>query len=57
MMDTNNSQAVRHIGENWIVDYLTGLIAEKRKSPDSVGLLAELVRVADADGVALTDRS
>ncbi|WP_261575785.1 cytochrome P450, partial [Frankia gtarii] len=56
MMDMGVSRAERDRGAHWLVDYVTALVADKRRSGDTEGILAELIGKADAEGSILTER-
>lgn len=55
MMDTAASGAERTEGLQWLVRYITDLVATKRADPDSEGLLADLVRQSQQEGSVLSD--
>jgi cytochrome P450 len=55
MMDTALSAAERAEGQQWLVHYITDLVATKRADPDSEGLLADLVRRSQEEGSVLSD--
>lgn len=55
MMDMSNPREQRDAGAQWLLQYIGKLVAEKRANPDSPGLLAELVRIADEGGTILTN--
>ncbi|MDN5913515.1 MAG: cytochrome P450 [Pseudonocardia sp.] len=55
MMDTAASGADRTEGLQWLVRYITDLVASKRADPDSEGLLADLVRQSQQEGSVLSD--
>jgi cytochrome P450 len=56
LMDMSNSREERDKGAKWLIDYITHLVHEKRRTRDSNGLLAELIKVADAEGSFVTDQ-
>jgi cytochrome P450 len=56
MMDVSKTQAERDNGAQWLIGYITELIAAKRADPESEGLLADLIRTADQDDSILTDK-
>jgi cytochrome P450 len=56
MMDMGVSRAERDSGAHWLVDYITALVADKRRTGDTEGILAELIGKADAEGSILTER-
>jgi cytochrome P450 len=56
MMDTSKSKAQRDAGSSWLVDYVTGLVALKRRDPHAEGLLAELIRSSGEEGSIVTDQ-
>lgn len=55
MMDTSKTQAERDAGAEWLIRYITELVAIKRATPDSVGLIADLIRDVDEGKSTLTD--
>ncbi|MCX4725972.1 cytochrome P450 [Streptomyces sp. NBC_01306] len=55
MMDMANPREERDRGAKWLIDYITNLVAEKRRTGAADGLLAELIQVADAEGSFLKD--
>nr|WP_200073595.1 cytochrome P450 [Saccharopolyspora sp. HNM0986] len=55
MMDMSNPREQRDAGAQWLLQYIGKLVEEKRANPDSPGLLAELVRIADEGGTILTN--
>ncbi|MDI5971204.1 cytochrome P450 [Streptomyces sp. SL13] len=55
MMDMANSRAERDRGARWLIDYITRLVADKRRTGAADGLLAELIAVADGEDGFLTD--
>ncbi|WP_405912519.1 cytochrome P450 [Streptomyces sp. NBC_00963] len=55
MMDMANPREERDRGAEWLIDYITNLVAEKRRTGAADGLLAELIQVADAEGSFLKD--
>ncbi|EIV92431.1 cytochrome P450 [Frankia sp. QA3] len=56
MMDMGTSRAERDCGAHWLVDYITALVADKRRTGDTEGILAELIDKAGAEGSILTER-
>ncbi|AZS83508.1 cytochrome P450 [Streptomyces griseoviridis] len=56
MMDMSRSREERDRGAKWLIDYITQLVADKRRSKSTEGLIAELIRIADAEGSIVTDR-
>jgi cytochrome P450 len=56
MMDMGKPQAVRDRGAHWLVGYITKLVAEKRRTGDRTGILAEMIDKADGDGSIMTER-
>ncbi|WP_236706152.1 cytochrome P450, partial [Frankia sp. ACN1ag] len=56
MMDMGISRAARDRGAHWLVDYITALVADKRRTGDAEGILAELIGKADDEGSILTER-
>ncbi|WP_406691858.1 cytochrome P450 [Saccharopolyspora sp. ID03-671] len=55
MMDMSNPREQRDAGAKWLMDYINKLVEQKRNNPDSPGLLAELIRIADEGGTILTN--
>lgn len=55
MMDMSNPREQRDAGAKWLLDYIGKLVEQKRRDPDSPGLLAELIRIADEGNTILTD--
>ncbi|WP_406113030.1 cytochrome P450 [Streptomyces sp. NBC_01014] len=55
MMDMARSRAERDAGAHWLIDYITALVAEKRRTGDTEGILAELIAKADDEESILTD--
>jgi cytochrome P450 len=56
MMDMAHSREERMAGARWLIDYITQLVAAKRRTGADDGLLADLIRTADTDGSFLTDK-
>ncbi|WP_405782441.1 cytochrome P450 [Streptomyces sp. NBC_00859] len=56
MMDMGRSREERDSGANWLVGYITDLVAEKRRTGGTEGILAELINRADGADAVLTDR-
>jgi cytochrome P450 len=56
MMDLSHTQEERNKGARWLIDYITDLVTAKRADPGSTGLLADLIRDADAGESFLTDK-
>ncbi|MET9531738.1 MULTISPECIES: cytochrome P450 [unclassified Streptomyces] len=56
MMDMGRSREERDAGAHWLVGYITDLVAEKRRTGDTEGILAELINRADGADAVLTDR-
>ncbi|WP_019546643.1 cytochrome P450 [Streptomyces sulphureus] len=55
MMDLANSREERDKGAHWLIDYITRLVAEKRRTGVQDGILAELIATADDEGSFLKD--
>ncbi|MFG2894481.1 cytochrome P450 [Streptomyces sp. NPDC048248] len=55
MMDTGLSREERGAGAKWLIDYITTLVAAKRSSGDTEGLLADLIAIADEKDPILTE--
>ncbi len=56
MMDMAKSKEERDKGAHWLVDYITHLVADKRRTGDTTGILAELINKADGEDSILTER-
>jgi cytochrome P450 len=56
MMDMGKSRRERDKGAHWLVDYITQLVADKRRTGDTTGILAELINKTDAEDSILTER-
>jgi cytochrome P450 len=56
MMDMGKSKEVRDRGAHWLVDYITKLVADKRRTGDTTGILAELINKADDEDTIMTER-
>ncbi|WP_406135048.1 cytochrome P450 [Streptomyces sp. NBC_01089] len=56
MMDMGRGREERDRGAHWLIDYITGLVAEKRRTGDTDGILAELINRTEGENAALTDR-
>ncbi|MFF1692225.1 cytochrome P450 [Streptomyces sp. NPDC058257] len=56
MMDMGRSREERDRGAHWLIDYITQLVAEKRRTGDTDGILAELINKAEGEDAVLTDR-
>ncbi|MFF5010520.1 cytochrome P450 [Streptomyces phaeochromogenes] len=56
LMDMSKSRAERDQGATWLIDYITALVHDKRRTGSTEGVLAELIQVADAEGSIVTDR-
>lgn len=56
LMDMGLTREERMAGARWLIDYITRLVAEKRRTGADDGLLSDLVRTADTDGSFLTDK-
>ncbi|GGL11684.1 cytochrome P450 [Nocardia jinanensis] len=55
LMDMGNTRAERDRGAHWLIDYITDLIAEKKRSNTTGDLLAELIAAQRADASFVTD--
>ncbi|MFJ4923810.1 cytochrome P450 [Streptomyces sp. NPDC088725] len=55
MMDMSHTRAERDAGAQWLIDYITRLVATKRETGATDGLLADLIAIADEEGSFLTD--
>jgi len=55
MMDMGNPRAARDRGAHWLIDYITNLIADKKRSNATGDLLAELIAAQRADASFVTD--
>ena len=42
-MDMGKSRQERDAGAHWLIAYITKLVGEKRRTGDTVGILAELI--------------
>lgn len=56
LMDMSNTRDERDRGAHWLIDYITNLIAEKKRSNATGDLLAELIAAQRADASFVTDR-
>ncbi|WP_371541409.1 cytochrome P450 [Streptomyces sp. NBC_00554] len=56
MMDMAKTKEERDKGAHWLVSYITHLVADKRESGDTVGILAELINKADGEDSILSER-
>ncbi|MFD4553898.1 cytochrome P450 [Streptomyces sp. NPDC058469] len=56
LMDMGKSREVRDKGAHWLIDYITGLVGDKRRTGATDGILAELINRADGDDAVLTER-
>ncbi|WP_328608552.1 cytochrome P450 [Amycolatopsis sp. NBC_00345] len=56
MMDVSKTHAERTAGARWLTGYIGDLVTSLRGDPKATGLLADLIRTADAGGSILTDR-
>ncbi|MFJ4840726.1 cytochrome P450 [Streptomyces sp. NPDC088746] len=55
LMDMSRPRAERDAGAHWLIDYITKLVAEKRRTKVQDGILSELIGHADAEDGFLTD--
>jgi cytochrome P450 len=55
LMDMSNTRAERDQGAHWLIDYITNLIAEKKRSNATGDLLADLIATQRADASFVTD--
>ncbi|MBC2865021.1 cytochrome P450 [Streptomyces mexicanus] len=55
MMDMANSREERDKGAHWLVDYITRLVAEKRRTGASDGLLSKLIAKTGGEDGILTE--
>ncbi|MFE9686896.1 cytochrome P450 [Streptomyces sp. NPDC006285] len=56
LMDMAWSREERDKGAHWLIDYITKLVADKRRTGATDGILAELIDRTDADGAILTEK-
>ncbi|RDG37423.1 cytochrome P450 [Streptomyces corynorhini] len=56
LMDMGKSREVRDKGAHWLIRYITGLVAEKRRTGATDGILAELINKADGEDAILSER-
>lgn len=55
MMDMSKPREERDAGAQWLMNYISTLIAAKKEDPDSAGLISELIRIAAAGDTILKD--
>ncbi|MFF3575028.1 cytochrome P450 [Nocardia jiangxiensis] len=55
MMDMGNPRDVRDKGAHWLIDYITNLIADKKRSNATGDLLAELIAAQRTNASFVTD--
>ncbi|WP_236710815.1 cytochrome P450 [Streptomyces sp. 150FB] len=55
MMDVSGSREERAAGAKWLIDYITRLVATKRRTGDTEGLLADLIAIADQEDSFLSE--
>ncbi|NED93184.1 cytochrome P450 [Streptomyces sp. SID11233] len=56
LMDMAKSREERDKGAHWLIDYITRLVADKRRTGATDGILAELINKADGEDAALTEK-
>ncbi|WP_067662336.1 cytochrome P450 [Nocardia miyunensis] len=56
LMDMGKPREVRDKGAHWLIDYITALIADKRRTGATDGILAELIDKAEGEDAVLTER-
>ncbi|EDY43170.1 MULTISPECIES: cytochrome P450 [Streptomyces] len=56
LMDMAKSREERDRGAHWLIDYITSLVADKRRTGARDGILAELIHKSDGDDAALTEK-
>ncbi|WNI21420.1 MULTISPECIES: cytochrome P450 [unclassified Streptomyces] len=56
MMDMAKAREERDKGAHWLIDYITRLVAEKRRTGATDGILAELIARTDGEASILTER-
>ncbi|MEU8699356.1 cytochrome P450 [Streptomyces sp. NPDC048680] len=56
LMDMAKSREERDKGAHWLIDYITELVADKRRTGARDGILAELIHKTDGDDAALTEK-
>jgi len=56
LMDMGKPRAERDRGAHWLIDYITNLVAEKKRSNATGDLLAELIAAQRADASFVTDK-
>ncbi|MFB7657473.1 MULTISPECIES: cytochrome P450 [unclassified Streptomyces] len=56
LMDMAKSREERDKGAHWLIEHITKLVADKRRTDATDGILAELINTADGEDSALTER-
>jgi cytochrome P450 len=56
LMDMGKSREERDKGAHWLIDYITKLVADKRRTGATDGILAELINKAEGEDAMLTER-
>ncbi|MEV5681291.1 cytochrome P450 [Streptomyces sp. NPDC052179] len=56
LMDMAKSREERDKGAHWLIDYITNLVADKRRTGATDGILAELIDKTDGESPALTEK-
>ncbi|MFF1733445.1 MULTISPECIES: cytochrome P450 [unclassified Streptomyces] len=56
LMDMAKSREERDKGAHWLIDYITRLVADKRRTGATDGILAELINKTDGEDSALTEK-
>ncbi|GAA1912750.1 cytochrome P450 [Streptomyces durmitorensis] len=56
LMDMAKSREERDKGAHWLIDYITKLVADKRRTSATDGILAELIHKTDGEDAALTEK-
>ncbi|MFF3263271.1 cytochrome P450 [Streptomyces sp. NPDC002932] len=56
LMDMAKSREERDKGAHWLIDYITRLVADKRRTGATDGILAELINKTDGEDAALTEK-
>ncbi|MFB7085684.1 cytochrome P450 [Streptomyces sp. NPDC056296] len=56
LMDMAKSREERDKGAHWLIDHITKLVADKRRTDATDGILAELINTADGEDSALTEK-
>ncbi|MFJ3212565.1 cytochrome P450 [Streptomyces flaveolus] len=55
LMDMGKSREERDRGAHWLIDHITNLVADKRRTGATDGVLAELISQTDGDDAVLTE--